>query len=90
MAGEELPYVHGAGEPASGETILSPEAKAIVDQWLAGVRAVQDGTFDMFFIESTDHSGRIVRPDNADEVEQSLIEHFGPNYPEIVPEPTDA
>lgn len=86
MSDFETPYVHGAGEPTPEDTLLSPEARVIVDRWLAGVRAVREGTFDVFFIETTDHSGRLVKPENAEEVERNIIEHFGPHYPEIVPQ----
>ena len=87
MSETGIPYVHGAGEPAPAEVLLSPEARSVVDEWLVGVRGVQEGAFDMFFIERTDHSGVIVKPENATEVERDLIEHFGPYYPEIVPVP---
>lgn len=90
MANEKVPYVHGAGEPEEGAKLLSPAGRLIVNGWLAGVRAVKNGTMDAFIIERSDHSSTMITPDNAGDMESRIIEHFGPSYPEIVPQPEDS
>lgn len=80
----EKPYVHGAGEPDQSTVLFSPEAKAVVDDWLAGIELVRDGTMDMFFIERTDHSGEIVTPDIVNETEAHIRNDYSPYYPELI------
>jgi len=65
--------------------IFGPEARAIIDEWLAGIEATRSGLFTTFFIEMTDdHTGRLVTQENADEIEASIRDHFAPNYPELI------
>jgi len=68
--------------------IFGPEARAIIDEWLAGIEATRSGLFTTFFFEmEDDHIGRLVTQENADEVEAGIRERYALNYPELI-EPT--
>lgn len=57
--------------------------EAGVAEWLAGGRAVQDGTLDMFFARTGEKTGYTVTPDTAEGFLETCQTAFGEQFPEL-------
>jgi hypothetical protein len=73
----------------SGDTIdpdAQPErikdGRAWVDEYLAGMKAVKDGTFAIYFINLPGGSIQVT-PENVDDELKALRLSFGEQYPEL-------
>lgn len=56
-------------------TTISPALRAKVGEWLSGIHAVQEGLFEVFFIETNDGPIKVNRS-NSVEIEFNIYDAF--------------